>query len=229
MVRKRPLISEFNSAESFHKSRKGYFDAFPLYSPMDSKDGFSPVFAHKGKHMLSAPVTIGRVTLRVPFIVDTGAEHSLLHAHAWARFAAANKKLCGRLVVEPVLVGTHAIFLDRNAYTTIETGGVHHIGFLNILGLNFLDEAVPDLKSYISEAITKFQPPLSTVTVTDGKGVVFPVVPEQPQVMFLKKAIKPSWEPIERATIIIKHPATGKVLGDKEALHSGVEYVYELP
>jgi hypothetical protein len=71
-----------------------------------------------------------------------------------------------------------------------------------------------------------------TVTVTDGKGVVFRVVPEQHLVMDLKKAIKEAGA-IDVlcgfTRIIIKHPATGKVLGDAEALHAGVKYVYELP
>ena len=95
----------------------------------------------------------------------------------------------------------------------------------------------------VVDVAVKLVPTALEVTVTDGRAT-FTVKPEHPDVMALKKAIKqymPSLSMVDPDSIIvkdftdaasrngIKDPNGQKVLGDKEPLRSGVEYVFELP
>ena len=62
-----------------------------------------------------------------------------------------------------------------------------------------------------------------------GDGSTFCVIPKQPFVWALKQAIKPSWDAVDAAKIIIKSTHDGPALGDTDPLHEGAQYFFELP
>ena len=68
-----------------------------------------------------------------------------------------------------------------------------------------------------------------TEFIVTGQGSTFGVKPEHPVVWSLKQAIKEyKMLAIDPTRITIKS-FDGKVLGDKDPLHAGVEYQFELP
>ena len=224
-----PLISGFEKADAFHTSYPGYLA--DLYTPATPSDPFSPVLPFNGsRYMVSAPVTIGKQCLRTPFLIDTGANRTLIHRITIEKFG---KDPAMAQTLDKIAIGHHTLDVGVNNATTVNENGVETtawLGYLNLMGVDFLAVAVPELPKYLSENLSRFQPPLSEFLVTDGKGITFPVTPKHPQVMDLKLAIKEyGMFHIAPFRIIIKDPSTGKAMGDEDALHVGVEYVFELP
>ena len=233
-----PLITEFSTAQDFHCSRFGYLE--DLYEPASSSDPFSSVIqymTHYGvRLMVSAPVTIGKKCLRTPFLIDTGSTVTLLHTETFTKFG-----FDAIPALNNVKVGRHVMSVQLNAATTnlspgdkhYNSSNPHPLGYLNLIGMDFLRVAAPKLPDYLSENLAKFQPPISYVVVTDGK-MALRVFPRFFQVMDLKEAIQEELEPyhptgkLNPRAIIIKSP-DGIVLGDKERLHANVKYVFELP
>jgi len=87
---------------------------------------------------------------------------------------------------------------------------------------------VVDSKTADVEQSNLFARPVE-VLVTDGK-VTFPVKPEKATVMHLKKAIREyGMYQIAPFKIVVKDPATGKVMADEDRLDAGVKYMFELP
>ena len=234
-----PLITEFSTAEDFHCSRSGYLA--DLYEPASSSDPFSSVLqymTHYGvRLMVSAPVTIGKKCLRTPFLIDTGSTATLFHTETLRKFCLGNDIIPPEL--QNVKIGHHLMSVRVNTATTNLSPGdkeyqphnPHHLGYLNLIGMDFLRVAAPQLPDYLSENLSKFQPPISYVVVTDGK-MALRVTPRFFQVMDLKKAMKEEspnlLRDVDYCAIIIKSP-DGIVLGDEEPLHANVKYVFELP
>ena len=218
-----PLITEFDTARAFHQSRLGYLQG--LYEATTSADPFSPVLELGLRYMVSGPVTIGKKCLRTPFLIDTGACVTMIHTETYRRFGVNPEDVQGA-----IKIGHLPMHAQHNPNPE-QPQKAHLLGYLNLLGADFLRVAVPDLTKYLSENISKFQPPLSSVIVT-GADSTFRVTPKHPFVMDLKQAIKENKKNalsgVDSDQIIIKSP-DGKVLGDKDPLHAGVEYQFELP
>ena len=62
-----------------------------------------------------------------------------------------------------------------------------------------------------------------------GDGSIFCVIPKQHVVWALKQAIKPHWDAVDAAKIIIKSTHDGPALGDTDPLHEGAQYFFEFP
>lgn len=226
-----PLLQEFPTAESFHVSRAGYLEN--LYSVAEPQDPFSPVLKFRGqRYLISGPVTIKNKTFRVPFIIDTGAPITMIHQYTVRKFGVEFKE-----EIVPVNIGIHSFNVSLHDASTrtvevVKDGQkvfekvVDHLAYLNLLGLDFLEGAAPQLASYISENISKYQPPIDEIVVT-GNGVAISVTPKKPTVMHLKKAVKEELAfmcaSIDAVQIIIKNPADSyKVMGDKDPLHANI-------
>ena len=243
------LAWDFPDADSFHKGRPGYLQ--DLYSTTTKGDAFSKVIRYQhrevrtdasGKlhetvggyrYMVAAPVTIGNVCKRVPFLVDTGAPKTHLHTITLNKFLGENA-VVSNAVLRNVFIGHHKMqdgVLVNEATTQHGTTDIPAwLGYLNLLGSDFLSVALPELERYMSENLSKFQPPLAEVWVTDG-AVSFPVMPEKPSVAHLKQAIKAKLGTDytgSPARITIKHP-NGTTMGDEDPLHANIKYTFEVP
>jgi hypothetical protein len=229
-----PMIQEFETANQFHESRPGYLAN--LYDLATPEDPFSEVIKYNSvRLMVSAPVTIGRACRRVPFLIDTGCGQTMVHQITFDRFLKADQP-----VPQRILIGRHQVSITHSRFTTdsvsridSKTGKVvrveipHLLGYLNILGMDFLNEAVPDLHRYLHDNLSRYQPPLDIVEVTDG-AEVFGVRPERPVAWALKKAIADyrRWS-IDPVSIRLRDPS-GRELAGKDPLHAGIEYAYEV-
>jgi hypothetical protein len=219
---------------SFHESRHEYLQN--LYETANPEDAFSAVLCYgiQKRLVVSAPVTLGRVTLRTPFLIDTGCYNTVLHTHAWNRFKAKFDRKPDIWPVGTAKIGTHTLSnIQNNTHTTERcnaSGVVHVFGYLNILGMDFLTRAVPELPKYLSENISKFQPPTSDVWVNGGLDS-FPVTPKNPDVASLKLAIKEvRMYALPYPDIKIRDPKNpGQYLRNKDPVLAGVEYTYDLP
>ena len=194
-----------------------------LYQPVDITASFSK--CHKlfnRRIIVSAPVELGSKCLRVPFLVDTGAPSTYLHSIGVEKFVG-----CGNPIMSHYSIKVGGVELQADSHD-LSTGAV---AYLNILGMDFLDDAAPNLLTYFTEAFGKYNGGAVTeYLVSDGRGVAFRVTPKHPDVMSLKQAIKEYMTyALPPPYIVVKDPATGKAMGDKDPLHSGIEYLYEVP
>jgi hypothetical protein len=206
-----PLLTDFQDEDSFHTSRAGYLQ--DLYTDASPADPFSSVVKYGPRLMISAPLTISGVTLRTPFLIDTGSEFTLLHTSAYDRFKKmllkSGKLTKGIEEVWPVtscLMGEHRLdSLKHNSATstkvhtkqadgtTKEVVVPEWLGFLNVIGMDCLNQAVPHLDEYLSENFSKFQPPIGATWVRYGTAV-FEVSPTKSTVDSLKDAVKAKWD-----------------------------------
>jgi hypothetical protein len=230
-----PLLQEFETAAQFHESRPGYLSN--LYEPTVAEDPFSEVIKFNDvRLMVSAPVTIGKQCKRVPFLIDTGCGTTMIHQITFSKFLKEDQA-----VPREVRIGRHPITFVHSRFTTeriCRHGPVsgaaeiievpHLLGYLNILGMDFLNAAVPELHRYLHTNLSRYQPPLDTVVVT-GDGATFGVRPEKPVAWALKKAIGEYMRyDLPAPRIRIKDP-TERILADRDPLHADVEYSFELP
>lgn len=224
-----PLLQEFKTEDQFHVSRQGYLSN--LYEITTATDPFSEVIKYNGvRLMVSAPVTIGKYCKRVPFLIDTGCETTMIHQITFNKFIRSDQE-----VPSSVLIGSHRVTTTLNTFTTeeINVSGKkvevpHLLGYLNLLGMNFLNEAVPDLHKHLHDNLSKYQPPLESVIVTDG-NMTFRVRPKESYIMDLKKAIVDHMKYDFASPYLIVKDRSGIELKDRDRLHAGTEYVFELP
>jgi hypothetical protein len=230
-----PLPREFETASQFHESHPGYFQ--DLYETATPEDPFSEIIKYNSVCiMMSAPVTVGKLCKRVPFLIDTGCGKTIIHQITFDKLLGPNQA-----VPANILIGRHRFSVihskfatecvstfDKDTNTNVVREIPHLLGYLNILGMDFLNEAVPDLHRYLHANLSRYQPPLNTVLVTDGTEI-FGVKPKQPVAWALKKAIADYLRlPVNPVKIRIRDPA-GRVLIGKDVVHAGIEYIFELP
>lgn len=209
-----PVLAQDISPDDFHKS------CIPgLYEPVVSLKTFGK--CHRLYHrriITSLPCTYAKKTLLVPFLVDTGAPRTYLHSIALDKFNIDRTTL------------EHKVHVNETPLTVLEntcSDGRHVLSHLNVLGMDFLDEAVPDMIAFFTQQFSKMKP-LSEVIVTDG-NVTFLVKPERMQVMCLKDAITEKMKyALPSPMLTIKTP-DGEVLGDEADLVTGVKYTYVHP
>jgi hypothetical protein len=178
--------------------------------------------------IVTSPVRLGEKCLRVPFLVDTGAPSTYLHHLGVKKFIGD-----GNAILRQYTISIGGTEFEAETHDSSEThnSSVGAVAYVNILGMDFLDDASPVLLDYFSIAFAKkYGPEVVDVWVTDGM-VSFPAKPKKPQVAYLKAAIKEygMYTSLDPTSIVIKDPATGTVMGDKDPLHAGVKYLYELP
>lgn len=106
-----------------------------------------------------------------------------------------------------------------------------HLKGVNVVGMGLFghnDVARSFTKLLADATHMKLDRP-AEVWVTDGQ-VAFRISPKHGDVAALKLAIKEyRMYTMDPTLLIIKDPATGNVMGDEDALHADVKYVFELP
>ena len=152
-----------------------------LYKPVtpDSPIGTCHVLFNR-RLITALPCTLGRKTLLVPFLVDTGSPTTHLHLIAFEKF-------------DSVVMDSE---FDLTVHTTPLVANVNHISddkhvvsHLNILGMDFLLDAMPGLVGYFSEKLGSLKIPALPVWVRYDKAF-FRVTPATNIVDSLKKAVK---------------------------------------
>jgi hypothetical protein len=234
-----PLLQEFETAAQFHESRAGYLAN--LYEPTTAEDPFSEVIKFNNiKLLVSAPVTIGKQCKRVPFLIDTSCGTTIVHQITFDKFLKPDQAVPREVRIgrHPLATVVHSRFTTERTFRHNQATGAteaveipHLLGYLNLLGMDFLNAAVPDLHRYLHANLSRYQPPLDTVMVTNGT-MAFGVKPDMPVAWALKKAIKEYMQhgmaAIDAPLLTIKDQS-GRTLADKDPLHAGVKYSFELP
>jgi hypothetical protein len=207
-----------------------------LYSPVAQDTPFvtCKILFYR-RIITAAPVSLNNKCLLTPFLVDTGAPSTYLHTYALKKFYAQEvadfRKIPGNEKKDPPFssefvmnIGPKEICAGHNTNTDERLVLSH----LNILGMDFLEIALPGLLPWISENFTKFQPPISSVVVNFNDVRRFVVFPKQPRVLELRVAIKeelhPKLKDVDATRLIIKNSTTGEELGDLAPLHANFEY-----
>lgn len=151
-------------------------------------------------------------TAWAPFLIDCGSPGTF--------FAAKT--------IEALKLGEadHVAIMGKQVLWHQSTG---HFDDINLLGTSFLRGGELRIR-YAAGEVSFTRAAASAVWVTDGKEP-FQVAPKQPTVAALKVAIAEfcGWSAADPATLIIKDPATGAVMGGKDAIHASTEYGFELP
>lgn len=213
------LIQEFDKLEDFHEATPTCF------KDANETDAFSPILdRYDSRLVITAPTTLGNQCKNVPFIIDTGAPITVIHKDTIGRFLKNFDVDQARDANIDILIGQEPI----SARVNIDTKGTFK--HLNLIGLDFIQQAIPGFRGYINANISKFQP-LGNVPVTNGT-IATMVTPEKPLVMCLKDAIKAklpnTCANIEAPSIIIKDP-NNNIMHDKDPLLANIEYVFEVP
>jgi hypothetical protein len=208
-----PILARDMEPADFH------FKCLPgLYDRTQASEPFSRCHLKYNRRLIvAAPLTIGDVCLRTPFLVCTGSPHSYLHDIALRKFLGEDFKPQDSYDIK---VGDLS---SKGQYHNMTTGV---LACLNVLGMDILQNAAPTLVPFLTESFAK----LTRVLATDGK-VTFPIKlkPEHMKVMYLKKAIKEvGMYALPPFALTIKNPE-GVVLGDEDDLQPGMEYTYVLP
>jgi hypothetical protein len=212
-----PVIAQDIDQNDFHSK------CMPLlYTSTTETAAFSKVHnLYNRRLIVRAPVTVEGKCLFIPMLVDTGAPQTYLHHFALGKF------LGKAALVDSYSIKVGVTPIQATAHDT-QTGVVAH---MNILGMDFLNEGIPTLIPFMSEAFVNLSArdqPISEVWVTDGKAS-FPVKPEGMKVAHLKKAIKEyRMYALPPFALTIKNPE-GVVLGDEDDLLPGTKYTYALP
>ena len=214
-----PVLAQDISREDFHvKCLPG------LYDPVERNSPFSKCeMLFNRRIIVSVPCSVNKKCLRVPMLVDTGAPSTYLHTIAMEKFFDSSQNVPSSF---DAYIGNHLVKAQMN--TEVDEKRV--TAYLNILGMDFLNSAVPELLPWISAQLSKVQPQeMKTEFIVTGADSTFPVTPKHPFVMYLKQAIKENkMYRMDASRIIIKSPDC-KVMRDKDPLHAGVKYQFELP
>jgi hypothetical protein len=173
-----PILAQDMEPADFH------FKCLPgLYDRTQASEPFSKCrLMYNRRLIVAAPLTIGNVCLRTPFLVCTGAPHTYLHDIALRKFLGEDFKPQDSYDIK---VGVLSI---KGQYHNTTTGV---LACLNVLGMDVLQNAAPSLLPFLTESFAKLNDdvPTAEVLATDGK-VTFPITRKQMKVMYLKKAIK---------------------------------------
>ena len=217
------LIQEFDEPKMFHEASP------TCYKEAKKTDAFSPILdRYSSRYVLTAPLSVGKKCKVAPFIIDTGAPITVIHEDTIGWFLTKFDVDQAKDSIGEIFIGEVPIPLRLN---TDKHGAFK---FLNILGLDFIDAAMPGLRGYINTNISKFQPPPNgDVFVTNGTAATA-VTPKAPRVLYLKKAIKAEFPELCKGIpsyhIIIRDPNNNnQIMGDTDPLHANFEYVFEIP
>ena len=188
-----------------------HFPKTSIHAPCEATQ--EPVFA------LS---TTDRALALMPITTTTGGKDKT----AWAPFlidCASPSTFFTPKTIE-------ALKLDAADHVAIMGKRVHwrqsmgHFDDINLLGTNFLRRG--DLTIRYKAEVVSFK--LAEVWVTDGT-LALKVLPKHMHVAALKLAIKELMTYAIAPTLITIKDTAGDVMGDTDALHAEVEYVFELP
>ena len=217
------LIQEFDEPKLFHEASP------TCYKEAKKTDAFSPILdRYSSRYVITAPLSVGNKCKVAPFIIDTGAPITVIHEDTIGRFVNKFDVDHAKDSIGEIFIGEVPVPLRLN------TDKHGTFKFLNILGLDFIDAAMPGLRGYINTNISKFQPPpIKDVFVTNGTATTA-VTPEEPRVLYLKKAIKAEFPELCKGIpsyhIILRDPNNNnQVMGDTDPLHANIEYVFEVP
>jgi hypothetical protein len=230
------LVPNFDSAEEFHHRLD------KSYTNTSKDDPFSDICHRHGQagkyYMITGPVSFDDKLFpgckRVPFLVATDFPQSLIHEYTLKQF---NPEIeIPQDIIKnglKVRIGGRDGFYLNVHQTDNNSKQNAHLAWVNILGLDYLERAVPNLANYLDENIKKYQPPLEYVIVTDGVISIL-VHPKKPIVMHLKQAIKKELSPelndIDADQLIIKDPSNNnKVMHDEDPILANIEYIFEVP
>ena len=164
-----PVLAQDIDQDDFHT---GWMPG--LYSEVSENEPFAKCKKCYHRRVLTAaPCTLNGKCLRVPLLVDTGAPTSYLHTYALKRFfeqSTTDEHFPNKV---KIMIGTLPIEAQHNACID----GISVTSHLNILGMDFLEEALPDLLPWLSENFSKFQSPLKEVFVSEWNATTcsFPV------------------------------------------------------
>jgi len=168
-----------------------FAEAPTLYNPV-SKENKIHILVKMDRLLAAAPLTLKGQTKMVPFLLDTGSPRSFIHMETLRRFGVTES------VPEEVraTIGIHMepTFKINTCTTATADGSVpHHVGFLNIIGIDIINLVCPELPAILSDAFARKQKPdpIDPVWVRsrDG-GPAFKVTPVANDVASLKDAIK---------------------------------------
>ena len=194
-----------------------------------------PVLAVRDGTRLATTVAVTipsvRKTKYIPVIVDTGAPRALyLSKDTWNLFGISAVPRSDRKNLPFSCDVTIGKWAGEALLSEDHGASEDHLAGANVLGMGLLGarDVAKSFTKLLKEATELDIVAMSDVIVT-GQGSTFGVTPKHPVVWSLKVAIKEvgMWH-IPHFKIIIKSP-DGKVLGDKDPLHAGVEYQFELP
>ena len=193
-----PVLVQDIDPATFHQS------CMPgLYQEVSNRVHFSKCEKLFNRRIIVAvPCSIGKKCLRVPMLVDTGAPSTYLHTIALNKFFGVGNPVPGEF---DAYIGTHLLRAKHNpdVSTTTVTGN------LNILGMDFLDSAVPDLLPWLSDRLSAVQKDeLIPVWVQQRDrsgapvGPAFEVSPAKNHVDALKDSIKAKLEANDKSLTV---------------------------
>ena len=204
--------------------------------PWQPSDGYVKNFCFKGPQLR----IFGHFAMRYrdnpfmwqPALIDTGAKgiylcQRTLHSLGVKHLAGSTESPIGPTIRIGGAEFSHVQTTEDQGDTAT---GVKLDGHLNILGLDFLGEAILDATLAVVQKRIGHPVPFTELIVTDG-AVAFPVTPSKPTVMHLKQAIKAELGTDftgSPARIIIKHP-NGTKMGDEDRIDASVKYVFAVP
>jgi predicted aspartyl protease len=153
-----------------------------LYKPYTDGDGdfFGKCELHGNKRLLTAlPCKYKDKTLLVPFLVDTGCPITMLHTSAFDKFGSSDRgtaaaTAAGTTVKHSIIVAGCGLEAQENTLT--DTDAV--VSDLNILGMDFIQRAAPDVLDYFSLKFRELRPRIGPVWVTVD-GAVMKVTPKE--------------------------------------------------
>ena len=233
--------------EKFHTSDSGFLQ--DLYTKAYPEDPFSPVRKYHSlagnRYVVSAPVTVQDKCLRVPFLIDTGAPWTMLHALAFQKFGIEDPSAITKEVLKSVNIGKvksmEGVQLNQegecssfnNNNQNQQANAITNLSYLNVLGTDYISYVIRDLPEFLTSQFYKIQPPIEDVLITNGTATTA-VTPKAPLVVYLKKAIKAEFPELCKGIpsyhIIIRDPNNNnQIMGDTDPLHANFEYVFEIP
>jgi hypothetical protein len=200
-----------------------------MYSDVSSSDAVS-VIIHNSRLLAAMPITLRGRTKLVPFLLDTGAPQSMIHSDALKRFGY-HDSLPESV---PIQFGQIRAELALNPNTFGAGDQPHHIGFMNIIGLDIIGVVCRDLPEHLAAHFAQVQL-IGPVWVRQrgGDGASFKAFPKRGNVDALKKAIKvkcPSdLASIDAYKLTIYERDSSDALDSEASLKSGVRYEFEPP
>ena len=199
-----PVLAQDISPDEFHST------CMPgLYEPVSASSPVGKCHKLFNRRVITAlPCTWNKRTLLVPFLVGTGAPQTYLHTIALDKFQVLRD---GLNVYKVEVAG-----IPLRATENFHSDGSSVVSHLNILGMDFLEEATPDLLTYFSERFVEHQSRQQSIPVwvqecdNSGNriGAAFKVSPTSIDVDALKKAILPTAPPLDQARLTIFAPGT---------------------
>jgi hypothetical protein len=187
-----------------------------LYEPYTNAN-YGKCEIHGNRRLLTAlPCKYRSKTLLVPFLVDTGCPVTMLHTSAFDKFGASSDPgtrwhPATGTVKHSIIVAGRDLMAQENTLTDTDVV----MSNLNILGMDFIKRAAPNVLDYFSCTFSGLRPHPRPVWVTVDGSQVMEVTPKRNTIFDLKKAVKVELESAGRPAVdhvkkmvVTKHDGT---------------------